>query len=47
MEDSEEGLTAGGGIRQDIQNWIIDIDYAYADFGRLGYINRISLGVEF
>ncbi len=47
MKDSEEGFTAGGGIRQDIQNWTIDIDYAYADFGRLGFVNRLSVGVRF
>jgi opacity protein-like surface antigen len=47
MEDSEEGLTAGGGIKYNLQNWIIDVDYAYADFGRLGFVNRISVGVGF
>lgn len=45
--DSEEGLTAGIGIRQEIQDWFIDVDYAYADFGRLGFINKISLGFTF
>jgi len=46
-KDSEEGLTAGAGIRQELQNWFIDIDYAYSVFGRLGRTDRISLGIRF
>jgi hypothetical protein len=47
-EDSEEGLTFGGGIQYPltVRN-AVKIDYAYSDWGRLDYVHRFSLGIEF
>lgn len=48
MKDSEEGLTAGIGLAYKlIGNVKLKADYAYADFGILEYIQRLSLGLEF
>jgi opacity protein-like surface antigen len=45
---SEQGLTAGGGIRYALgANAGIRLDYAYADFGRLSTVHRFSLALEF
>jgi len=46
--DSEEGLTAGGGLTYRLfQRTSLKLDYAYADFGRLDNVQRFSLGIEF
>ena len=47
-EDSEEGLTFGGGIRYPMtMSTAVKIDYAYSDWGRLEYVHRFSMGLEF
>lgn len=48
QEDTEEGLTIGGGIHYRLfgQSYI-NIDYAYADFGRLKNVNRYTIRLEF
>jgi len=46
-KDSEEGPTAGVGLKYNLENYTINIDYAYASFGRLGYLQRISIGIGF
>ena len=47
-EDSEEGLTFGGGIRYPLaMRTHVKIDYAYSDWGRLDYVHRFSMGLEF
>ena len=47
-EDSEEGLTFGGGIRYPLaMGTAVKIDYAYSDWGRLEYVHRFSMGLEF
>ena len=45
-ENSEEGLTLGGGFHYRLwgTQTILKIDYSYVDFGRLNYVNRVSLG---
>lgn len=46
--DSEEGFTGGGGINLDFTGGTTMIfDYAYSDFGRLGYVQRFSIIIEF
>ena len=48
LEDSEEGLTLGGGIwLRFLGNLQVRLDYAYADFGRLENAQRLSLGIVF
>ncbi|MBN1351500.1 PorV/PorQ family protein [candidate division KSB1 bacterium] len=47
-QDSEDGLTLGTGIRYAINRQMkIRFDYAYADFGRLDYIQRFSVAFSF
>jgi len=46
-KDSEEGLTAGAGIKYRVANTMLKIDYAYQNFGRLLNAQRFSIGLEF
>jgi len=48
-EDSEEGLTFGGGINYRIGSsaTLLKINYSYSDFGRLKNVQRLSFGVRF
>lgn len=48
-ENTENGLTLGGGLDLFFQNntWGLRLDYAYAEWGMLGYSSRISLGLVF
>jgi len=47
-ENAENGLTLGVGIDMLLQKrWGMRFDYAYADWGILGYTSRISLGLVF
>jgi|YelNatPaOPRAMG01_1025707.scaffolds.fasta_scaffold00997_4 hypothetical protein len=48
LRDSEEGLTAGFGVTQRmLGNVMLKFDYAWADFGRLSGVQRVSLGIVF
>jgi len=47
LEDSEVGLTAGGGFQGDIEDHTYRLDYAWAYHGRLGDTHRITLGFHF
>lgn len=48
MRDSEEGLTLGGGLwMRMLRNVQFRMDYAWADFGRLENVQRVSLGLVF
>ena len=42
-KDSEEGLTAGVGLKQRLPGFDARLDYAWADFGRLEAVHRITL----
>jgi hypothetical protein len=46
-ENAEEGLTLGGGLHYRLWGTqaILRIDYSYVDFGRLKYVNRVSIGI--
>ena len=46
-ENAEEGLTLGGGLQYRLWGTqaILRIDYSYVDFGRLKYVNRVSIGI--
>ena len=48
-EDSEEGLTVGGGVHYRIggSTTQIKLDYSYSAFGRLKNVQRLSLGIRF
>ena len=46
--DTEEGLTLGGGLKFMVKGIAtLQVDYAYADFGRLENSHRFSLGIQF
>ena len=48
LDDSEEGLTVGGGLAYGSDNsWGMKFDYSWSDFGVLNPIHRFSLGLEF
>lgn len=47
LEDSEVGLTGGAGFRGTIDNLRYQIDYAWADQGRLEDTHRFSFGLLF
>jgi hypothetical protein len=48
LRDSEEGLTLGAGIGSKLfKGFQINLDYAYADFGRLEYAQRFSVILKF
>lgn len=46
-EDSEEGLTAGAGVRGRLSAFEYRVDYGWADFGRLEGVHRLTLGLMF
>jgi len=47
-DDSEEGLTGGGGIKFNLMDGSkIVLDYSYSDFGRLKNVTRFSVALEF
>lgn len=47
-ETSEKGLTTGFGIINPFENiFAFSINYAYSDWGRLGYVQRLTLNIGF
>lgn len=47
MEDSEVGLTLGGGLRYGLSGFDLGFDYAWADYGLLGSTQRFTLSFGF
>ncbi len=47
QKDSEVGLTLGAGIHYQVDNYVVTVDYGWADQGRLQKTHRIALGVSF
>jgi len=47
LEDSEVGLTLGAGVKIGFGAQRIQLDYAWADYGRLENVQRFSLGFLF
>ena len=47
VKDSEQGFTAGVGIQHKIGTVKLRVNYAYSNFGRLTYVNRFDIGLEF
>ncbi len=48
LQDSEEGLTLGFGVRHAlVGNIVLSADYAYQDFGRLKNVQKFSFGINF
>jgi hypothetical protein len=47
QQDAEGGLTAGAGFNSEYQDIALHIDYAWVDYGRLGNVSRLTLGVGF
>jgi hypothetical protein len=46
-EDSEEGAAAGAGLHGRLQGFEYRVDYAWADYGRLNDVHRVSIGFNF
>ena len=47
QQDSEVGLTFGAGFRGRLDLYDYQLDYAWADHGRLGGTHRMTIGVQF
>jgi hypothetical protein len=47
LEDSEVGLTLGAGLNVGVSGTVLQLDYAWADHGRLEGSHRITLDLEF
>lgn len=47
MQDSEGGLTIGGGVAWNVSNLKLRINYAYCNFGRLSYTDRIDISIVY
>lgn len=48
LEDSEEGLTLGIGVKQAlVGSSVVTFDYGYQDFGRLKNVQKFTVGVNF
>jgi len=43
----EEDFSAGCGINVPLSSYSFKLDYAYSNFGRLGYVNRFTMHMEF
>ncbi len=44
---SEEGFQFGTGLKSNVGMISLKVDYAFANFGRLGGIHRVTMGMEF
>lgn len=47
QRDSEAGLTLGAGINYALDTYRFTFDYGWASFGRIGAVQRFSLGMNF
>ncbi|MCK5739053.1 hypothetical protein KAH55_07725, partial [bacterium] len=47
MKDNEEGMTLGAGVMVPMGSTKLAIDYAYADFGILSFVQRFTLSIRF
>ena len=47
VKDGEQGLTAGVGFNYKIGNIRFRANYAYSGFGRLSYVERLDIGLQF
>lgn len=47
LRNGEDGITAGIGLKYDRIGSSLKLDYAFQTFGRLGNVQRLSLGVAF
>ena len=47
QQDSEKGLTLGGSLHLDVGGLNLGFQYSYEDFGRLNYVQRIDLLLNF
>ena len=47
QQDSEVGLTLGAGIDGQVDAYKYQVDYAWAEQGRLGHSQRVTVGISF
>jgi len=47
LKDSEVGLTFGAGVHYRTESFSVDVDYGWADQGRLEKTQRFTLGISF
>lgn len=47
QEDSETGLTLGGGLKYDVSQFGFRVDYAWNSYGQIGDVQRFTVGFAF
>lgn len=47
QQDSETGLTLGGGLKYDVSRFGFRFDYAWNNYGMIGDVNRFTVGFSF
>jgi hypothetical protein len=47
QQDSETGLTLGVGLNVGVSGYVLRVDYAWNDYGRIGDVQRFTLGFSF
>lgn len=47
QQNAEQGLTAGVGLRCKMLNSFLNVNYAYADYGRLAGVQQFEMEIEF
>lgn len=47
QEDSENGLTLGAGLQYQVSGFGMRFDYSWADFARIGNVQRFTFGLSF
>lgn len=47
QQNAEQGLTAGVGLRCKMLNSFLNVNYAYADYGRLAAVQQFEMEIEF
>jgi hypothetical protein len=46
-DNEEENITCGLGVNLDLESVDLTLDYAFANFGKLKQVHRVTLGMKF
>lgn len=47
LDDAENGLSLGMGLKYDLSRYVARLDYAWNDYGRIGGVQRFTFGFSF
>ncbi len=47
QQDAENGLTLGAGLQYELQSYVARFDYAWNSYGRIGDVQRFTVGFSF